>query len=106
MDNMQGYSLIEVLISLMLVTLLALCLLDQQLKSVAYVHSLSLRARASGFLDKVNEYLYLKCEDLPKAPNPYQFDIQYEQSYWILQIQWLHSSGFLSRQIWMSDSSL
>lgn len=99
MDYQKGFSLVEVLISLMLISTLALCLLEQHWKMKAYVSSLNLQAGASDFLDKISEYLYVKSKALPKAPEPYRFQIVYQASSYVLHIDWHHQSSVLSRQI-------
>lgn len=99
MDYQKGFSLVEVLISLMLISTLALCLLEQQWKMRAYVSSLNVHAGASDFLDKISEYLYVKSKALPEAPEPYHFQIEYQASSYALRIDWNHQSSFLSRRI-------
>lgn len=98
MEKHGGFSLIEVLVSLMLVTTLGLSLLTQQGQLRQLLTQTAMRAKASQFLDQVDESLYLGGEKLPTAPPPYHFVLKKEQQSIILSLNWFKESGFLIRK--------
>lgn len=99
MKQIKGFSLIEVLISLMLVTTLALMLLDQQIKSRQLIKQWVLQAGASHFLDQVNETVYGQSSHIPKAQKPYYLNIDRNKKKLVVQLEWSNKSGRLTRTI-------
>lgn len=97
MNQLKGFSLIEVLVSLMLVTTLALALLQQQGKTQLWIKQFLLYSGASHVLDQVNESLYAKIDKIPKAPPPYNLDIQPNKNNLNLSIRWFNNSESLTR---------
>lgn len=97
MKQIKGFSLIEVLISLMLVTTLALMLLDQQLKAHQLIKQWILQAGASHFLDQVNETLYGQSDRIPKVPEPYYLNIQHTDKKRVVHLEWFNKTGTLTR---------
>ncbi len=59
MEQQKGYSLIEVLISLILVSTVALTLLEQQLQTKHILNQLIVRTENTQLLDSVDEHLYV-----------------------------------------------
>lgn len=55
MDQQRGFSLVEMLASLLLVTTLALSLLQQQGQNRQLLHQLILREQGAQFLDQMDE---------------------------------------------------
>jgi prepilin-type N-terminal cleavage/methylation domain-containing protein len=58
--NQQGFSLVEVLASLLLVTSLALALLQQQLQNRQLLSQLIKREQDSLFRDQVEEHFFVQ----------------------------------------------
>lgn len=98
MAHQKGFSLIEVLISLMLVTTLGLTLLAQQTQTRQLLTQLRLRAQASQFLDQVDESLFVGIPILPTAPSPYFFEVNKSQHNIILRLTWAENFGTLTRK--------
>ena len=99
MNQQKGFSLIEVLVSLMLVTTLALALLDQQWQTRQFINQLQLHVQASGFLDHVNESLTIKSDKLPNPPAPFQFSFQKDKQNIILGLNWFKKCRNLTRRL-------
>ena len=99
MEQIKGFSLIEVLISLMLVTTLALMLLEQQLKTHQLIKQWIVQAGASHVLDQVNETLYANSDRTPKVPEPYHLNIQHTNKQYIVHLEWFNKSGTITRII-------
>ncbi len=94
----KGFSLLEVLLSLVLLTTLSLVLLNQQSYSRQWLTQLELRAKASQFLDQIDESLSLSIKRLPLAPHPYHFDAQINQHTSSMQIYWFNSTKMIIRK--------
>lgn len=99
MKQIKGFSLIEVLISLMLVTTLALMLLDQQLRTRQLIKQWVLQSGASHFLDQVNETVYGQSSHIPRPPEPYYLNIERNKKNLVVQLEWFNKSGRLTRTI-------
>lgn len=65
MNQQKGFSLTEVLVSLVLASTVALALLEQQLQTKELLAQLVLRVRTSQYLDQVDEHLFVKPKILP-----------------------------------------
>ncbi|MCL9682723.1 type IV pilus modification PilV family protein [Legionella maioricensis] len=98
MAHQKGFSLIEVLISLMLVTILGLALLEQQTQIRQLLTQLGLRTQASQFLDQIDESLFVGLPVLPIAPSPYFFELNENQHHIILRLSWSKHFGTLTRK--------
>ena len=98
MAQQKGFSLIEVFISLMLVTTIGLTLLKQQTQARQVLTQLMLRAKASQFLDQVDESLFVGIPILPIAPLPYFFEVNKNQHSIIFRLSWSENLGTLTRK--------
>ncbi len=97
MNQQKGFSLIEVLVSLMLVTTLALALLQQQCHTKLLIKQLTLRAGASQLLDQVDESLYLKADKIPVAHFPYELKIKRSEHLTTFKLSWFNELGSITR---------
>ncbi|KTC79963.1 prepilin-type N-terminal cleavage/methylation domain-containing protein [Legionella cherrii] len=98
MNWQKGFSLTEVLVSLLLVTTLALTLLQQRGQSKQLLNQLVLRMQASQFLDQIEESLVAQVPKLPSAPTPYHLEIQLKNQHVLVQLAWFEQSGVLTRK--------
>ena len=98
MNQQKGFSLIEVLVSLMLVTTVGLALLEQQGQTKQRLTQLVLRANASQFLDHVDESLFVGIDKLPNAPSPYHFIFEKNKQSLILRLNWFKNFESLIRK--------
>lgn len=67
MSKHKGFTLMEVLVSLMLMTTVVLMLVEQQLKTRDLINHLIWRIQGSQYLDQVDEALYISENRLPSA---------------------------------------
>lgn len=95
-NQQKGFSLIEVLLSLMLVATMALALVEQQQQTRSLLSLLSLRAAAGHFLDQVDETL-IKTNHLPPPPEPYHFSLQQSPNGAVLKLNWFATLNSLTR---------
>ena len=98
LNQQKGFSLIEVLVSLMLLTTLGVALLEQQGQTRQLLTQLALRTKASQFLDQVDESLFIGVDKLPAAPFPYHFMLQKNKQNFILRLDWLKDFGSIIRE--------
>lgn len=98
MKQQKGFSLLEVLISLMLVTTLGLTLLAQQGQTKQLLTQLIVRTKASQFLDQIDESLLVGLEKLPIAPDPYQFILKKNKKSMMLRLNWFKDLGSIIRK--------
>lgn len=98
MNQQQGFSLIEVLLSLMLATTLALALIQQQWNTRLLINRLLFRSGATLFLDQINELLYVGADKLPPAPAPYHLDIQRTHDDYAVRLDWFNQSDSMTRK--------
>ena len=103
MKQLKGFSLIEVLVSLMLVTTIALALLQQQWNTRQLINQLVLHAGAVQFLDLVSESVYGQVSTIPPAPAPYHLSVRNESSHFIVQIAWLNRAESITRNVRKGD---
>lgn len=94
----KGFSLIEVLISLILVTTLGLALLAQQGQAKQLLTQLALHAKASQYLNRADESLLVGIAKIPRAPSPYIFVVNENQKSIILRLSWFKNLGSLIRK--------
>lgn len=93
----KGFSLLEVLISLSLVTTLALSLITQQTSTQQFLIRLIMSAQGSQFLDKVEESLIFNERVLPNPSNPYHFIIKNNRKDISLNLAWFKKAGSIVR---------
>ncbi|HDV5709853.1 TPA: prepilin-type N-terminal cleavage/methylation domain-containing protein [Legionella pneumophila] len=96
MSKHQGFTLMEVLVSLMLMTTVVLMLVEQQLKTRDIINHLIWRIQGSQYLDQVDEALNIS-ENLPLPPSNYHFDIRRSQKKIILNVTWFKKSQSIIR---------
>jgi prepilin peptidase dependent protein C len=100
MNQQKGFSLIEVLLSLVLVTTVTLALLQQHDQTNLLLNQLLLRTGASQFLDEVDEALVINADLIPTAPSTYRFKVQHQERGVLLQLEWFnHSIARLHHEI-------
>ncbi|EHL30284.1 PilW family protein [Legionella drancourtii] len=99
MKQQKGFSLVEVLASLLLVTTLALSLLQQQWQSKQLLNQLILREHGSQVLDQIGETLFARMKKLPLVPPPYHLDVQHQSQETLLRLGWYHKSAAITRKL-------
>lgn len=97
MDRQKGFTLMEVLVSLMLVTTVALILVQQQWKTKELISQLIWYVRGSQFLDQIEESLYLAEGSLPPPPPNYHFEMKHSQKNTTLKIDWFKNYHSITR---------
>lgn len=98
MNQLKGFSLIEVLVSLMLVSVVALFLLQQQDQSRQLLTRLVLLTVASQYLDQVDESLFAGLPQYPSVPAPYLFTIQNKSKNIILELKVFNHARVVTRK--------
>lgn len=98
MNQQKGYSLIEVLVSLMLVSTVALALLEQQWQIRHLLNQLVLRAGASQFLDQIDERLVVTANATQPVPYPYHLSLKRWSQGSIVQLDWSAAYSSITRQ--------
>ncbi len=93
----KGFSFMEVLISLILVSTLSLSLLEQQGQAKQALSQSMLAADASIFLDQIDELLLIKA-GAPQIPPPYHFSLEKNSKSMILSLNWFKQLGSISRR--------
>ncbi|CAM2971819.1 prepilin-type N-terminal cleavage/methylation domain-containing protein [Legionella worsleiensis] len=98
MKSLQGFSLIEVLLSLMLVTTVALGLLEQHWNTRQYVNQLVLHTDALPLIDSISESFYVQEYTLPLLSAPYHLS-SYQQAHCLnVRIEWYNGKEFIARK--------
>lgn len=97
MNQQKGFTLMEVLVSLMLMTTLVLAVLQHQWNTRQLINQILLQAGASSFLDQVEELLYISKDSIPVVPTPYRFKLKQTPSHYFLEIEWFKSNRSLTR---------
>lgn len=97
MNQQKGFSLIEVLVSLMLVTTLALALLEQQWQTKILLNQLVIRAEASNILDQIDETLLSNVNETPTIPLPYHFNLSQSRHTLILRLNRFNDDNLITR---------
>jgi prepilin-type N-terminal cleavage/methylation domain-containing protein len=98
MKHQKGFSLIEVLVSLMLVMSLGLGLLQQLGQTKQLLTQLVVREKASRFLDQIDESLFVGIEKLPRVPNPYQLTVNKNKQSISVRLSWFKTFGSILRK--------
>lgn len=96
MASQKGFSLMEVLISLLLITTLGLNLLYRQEQSKVSLTQFLMQAKASLLLDQIDEALLMDTE-LPLIPAPYRLVMEKNTQTLQLRLYWFKKRGFLLR---------
>lgn len=97
MNQQQGFSLVEVLASLLLVTLIALFLLQQQWQSKQLLKQIIWREQSAWFLDAIDEALLAQLQQLPDPPPDYQLQIEHSAQGTVLRIHHIAKPNVLTR---------
>jgi prepilin-type N-terminal cleavage/methylation domain-containing protein len=97
MKMQQGFSLIEVLLVLTLVTTLGLSFLEHHRIMRQLLNDWIMRADASLFLDRIDELLVTGVKQFPAPPSPYHFVIHHHPQQIVLVINWLKQVKSLKR---------
>lgn len=98
MNQQNGFSFVEVLASLLLVTTLALSLLQQQWQNQQLLNQLILREQGSEFLDQIDETLLVRLKQLPKAPAPYHLKVQHHGQETLVRLEWFQTNTAIIRK--------
>ncbi len=98
MNQQKGFSLTEVLASLLLVSTLALALLQQQWQSKQLLNQLVLRIQGTQFLDQIEEALVAQVKKLPSIPSPYDLEMRHKNQGMLIQLAWLKKLGSITRK--------
>ena len=98
MYQQKGFSLTEVLASLLLVTILAFTLLQQQWQSKQLINQLMLRAQGTHLLDQIEETFVAKIKKIPPISSPYHLEIQHENQEILIHLTWLKQVGSITRR--------
>ncbi|MDR3501471.1 MAG: prepilin-type N-terminal cleavage/methylation domain-containing protein [Legionella sp.] len=86
MNQQKGFSLVEVLVSLWLVTMVALFLLQQQWQSKQLLKQLIWREQSAQFLDQIDEALFAQLPRLPAPPPSYQLQMEHTPQGTVLRV--------------------
>jgi prepilin-type N-terminal cleavage/methylation domain-containing protein len=97
MCQQKGFSLIEVLLSLMLTTTIALLLLQLQNHTSLFVNQVVQNSQASSILDQADEELLLGTRQRFKPVDPYTLHIEQNIEHTKVSVSWLSQSYMLSR---------
>ncbi|WP_133135648.1 PilW family protein [Legionella rowbothamii] len=98
MNQQKGFSLVEVLASLLLVTMVALSLLQQQWQSRQLLKQLIWQEQSSQFLDQIEEASFAHLQQLPAPPPFYQLQIEHNaQGTRVLRVDHLAKPNVLTR---------
>lgn len=99
MNQQKGFSLLEVLVSLMLVVTAGLALVQMHGQTKQMLTQMLMRAKASHFLDHVDESLFVGIDKLPVATAPYHFVVKKDKESVILHLEWFQNMGSVIRRL-------
>jgi prepilin-type N-terminal cleavage/methylation domain-containing protein len=97
MTQQKGFSLIEVLLSLMLTTTVAFCMLHLHAVSHSLLKQFILQTHASTLLDRIDEEFLLQGKNLFRPAEPYILDIEENREDTKVQISWFHHAYYITR---------
>ena len=97
MHPSKGFSLIEVLLSLMLTSTIALALLQVMGQSRFFLNQLIIRTQASSILDQLDERLLISTTHELKPPQPFHVTIQKSKKQLITRLDCLNQMNSISR---------
>ncbi|KTD53788.1 hypothetical protein Lsan_4198 [Legionella santicrucis] len=98
MNQQKGFSLIEVLLSLFLVTTLALALLQQQSQSKYMLNQLVTRIQATYYLDQIEETLTAQIKKHPFLPPFFHLVLQHKDQDVLVKLAWHEQLDFINRK--------
>ncbi len=98
MYQQKGFSLMEVLVSLLLVTTLAVSLLQQQWQSKRLINQLRLHAQGTQLLDQIEEMYSAQIKEIPPISSPYYLEIKYENQDVLIHLTWFKQMGSIVRR--------
>ncbi|KTC83475.1 prepilin-type N-terminal cleavage/methylation domain-containing protein [Legionella cincinnatiensis] len=98
MNQQKGFSLIEVLLSLLLVTTLALALLQQQSQSKYMLNQLMKRIQATHYLDQIEETLPIQIKKIPFPPTFFHLVLQHQDREIFVKLAWHEQLDFIIRK--------
>jgi Tfp pilus assembly protein PilV len=97
MELSKGFSLLEVLLSLMLIMTIALGLLDQRTKIKSVINQTQLYSRASNILDQTEELLNAHIFDIKTPEQPFELTVRKAHDQLDLNVQWFKGEHLISR---------
>lgn len=98
MTQQKGFSLIEVLTSLLLVTTLAITLLQQQSQSKFLLNQLLIRIQATHYLDHVEETITAQIKKLPPTPALFHLVVVNKDQDLRVTLAWHEQAKSITRQ--------
>ena len=101
----KGFSLIEVLVSLGLLLTLFFSLLEQQRQAKQLLTLMTYRAKASQYLDQIDETLYLNLDKFQQPPMHYQLSIHGNKNTVAYRLTWFDTET-QTRTRFFTDRSL
>lgn len=97
MDQQKGFSLVEVLLSLMLTTTLALGLMQVQWRTCLFLNQLIIRITALQVLDQADEQILLGMKPIPRESYPYQLQYNHTNKAIALKLSVFHALNSFTR---------
>ncbi|MBA2649710.1 MAG: prepilin-type N-terminal cleavage/methylation domain-containing protein [Legionella sp.] len=100
MIHQKGFSLIEVLLTLMLVSTLALSLFKEQQQHRQLLNQFILQTGATLWLDDIQERSLIHSTKIPDLPQPYHLRITQVTHGRVLEIDYFQNKDPIKRTIW------
>lgn len=97
MTQQKGFSLIEVLLSLILTTTIAFFLLQLQGTSHSFLNQFIIQTQASLILDRIDEELVLGGKNRFKPVDPYTLHIEQNMEATKIHLSWFNKVHSLTR---------
>ncbi|KTD83028.1 hypothetical protein [Legionella waltersii] len=97
MELSKGFSLLEVLLSLMLIMTIALGLLEQRSKIKSVINQTQLYSKASNILDQTEELFIAHSDTIKKPEKPFELKVHNTHGELNLKVEWLNGARSLSR---------
>ncbi|STY29672.1 Tfp pilus assembly protein PilV [Legionella wadsworthii] len=97
MMKQKGFSLTEVLVSLLLVTTLTLGLLQQQRQSEQILKQLIIKTQGLLILNQIEETLIAGARKIPQVSSTYHLKVQNQNNELIIQLAWNQQIGSITR---------
>lgn len=98
MNQQKGFSLVEVLLSLLLVTTLALTLLQQQEQSKYMLNQLVIRTQATHYLNQIEETLTTQVKKTPPRPTLFHLVLQHKEQDILVKLTWHEHLDSITRK--------
>lgn len=102
MNQQKGFSLVEVLASLLLVTVVALSLLQQQWQSRLLLDQLVLREQGTQLLDQLDETLRADAKKISLTPSPFHLELKHLNTEVLLRLHLFKKNNFMIRRYYCS----